>query len=173
MKAKSILLAAVVGILTISAVQAQNFWSDHFVYEPGMGVYHANEFSMDVFGFHASHDRNGSSNGSWGPGVGGNYFFTDCIGVGIDTYSDAFNKPYQLNANAIFRYPIETIGLAPYGVAGFGRQWSYAPQWQGDVGVGVEYRFAAKTGVFTDLRGVFPGQTSNYVTWRFGFRVVF
>lgn len=172
MKAKQTLLAAIIGILTISAAQARDYFSDHFAFYPA-GMYSANELSLDLFGFHATHDRNGNDSGSWGPGVGLNYFFNEYIGVGADTYTDAFNTPYLLNGNGIFRYPLWDTGLAPYAFGGIGRQWRYAAQWMGDVGAGIEYRFALKTSVFTDIRGVFPGNTSNYATWRFGFRLVF
>lgn len=173
MKAKQTLLTVLLGILTISAAQAQDFFGDHFCFSPGTAMFDANEFSLDLFGFHDSHDRNGNSSGAWGPGVGGNYFVTQYFGVGADTYADAFNRPYLLNGNAIFRYPFETIGLAPYAFAGAGRQWRYASQWSGDIGFGLEYRFAPKTSVFTDFRGVFAVNTSNYTVWRFGFRLLF
>lgn len=174
MRAKQTLLIAIFGILTTTAIQAQDFWSDHFNFAPETAVFAPNELSADVFGFHASHNRNGTDTGTWGPGFGMNYFVTDYFGVGADTYADAWNHPYLLNGNALFRYPLLQVpGVAPYAFAGFGRQWAFSPQWLGDIGIGVEYRFTHSTAVFTDFRGVFAGNTSDYTLWRFGFRLVF
>lgn len=174
MKLKLMLLIGVIGSLAASGVQAQNsFWYDHFAFDPGEGLFEPQELSLDLFGFYGSRNRHGSDESAWGPGVGLNYFVTENWGFGADTYADAFREPYLLNGNVIYRYPIETAGLAPYAFAGFGRQWTYAAQWMGDLGGGVEYRINAKTGLFTDLRGVFPQNTSNYAVWRFGIRLVF
>ncbi len=173
MKLKQIFLAALIGLLTAVATRAQDFVSDHFTYQPAAAAYLPNELSLDVFGFGATSDKSGADHSAWGPGVGLNYFVTQFIGFGADTYSDAFTTPYLLNGNAIFRYPFDGTGVAPYAFGGFGREWTHAAQWLGDVGAGVEYRFTAKTSVFSDFRGVFPGQTRDYGVWRFGFRLAF
>jgi hypothetical protein len=173
MKAKQTLLIALLGILTISATQAQDFISEHFVFEPETAVFEPNELSLDLFGYRGSLDKSGGNGGAWGPGAGVNYFLTQYIGFGADTYADAFTHPYLLNGNIIGRYPLGTTGLAPFGYVGIGRQWSFASQWQANLGAGVEYRFAPKTAFFTDLRGVFTGQSPDYFLWRFGFRVTF
>lgn len=135
--------------------------------------YSAQEPSLDLFGFYGSRDKGGGSSSAWGPGVGFNYFFTQNFGVGADSYADAFTLPYLLNANGIFRYPIPQTCIAPYAFAGFGREWWHAPQWMGDVGVGVEYRLQPQFGLFADARGVFPTQTKDYAVVRFGLRFVF
>ncbi len=173
MNAKQMLLAAIIGILTIGTIRAEDFLTDHFMCLPGGGVYQPNEVSLDMFGYGATLDKSGNNNGAWGLGVGGNYFLTQYIGFGVESYADAFVHPYLLNGDIIARYPIPRTAISPYAYTGIGRQWSFAPQWVGNVGAGVEYRFAAKTSFFTDLRGVFPGQTLNNVLWRFGFRMVF
>lgn len=176
MKWTQTLLMAFVGLMTVVAAQAQDFWSDHIEFNPTAATFNDNEFSLDLFGFRGSLDKDGRDGGAWGPGVGLNYYITHCFGIGADSYADAFNDPYILNVNALARYPLDGVGLpglAPYGFFGIGRQWIHAAQWMGDVGAGLEYRFAPKTGAFTDLRGVFPGVTRNYVVWRFGIRIVF
>ena len=43
----------------------------------------------------------------------------------------------------------------------------------GHIGLGVEYRFNARTGVFLDARRVFPDSTDDYALWRFGLRLAF
>jgi len=138
--------------------------------------YSARESSFDFFGFYGSRDKGGGSSSAWGPGVGFNYFFTQNLGLGADTYADAFTVPYLLNANAIFRYPIVGSCIAPYAFAGFGREWWHAPQWMGDIGGGIEYRppnLKMPLGLFADIRGVFPTETKDYAVLRFGFRFVF
>ena len=105
-----------------------------------------------------------------GYGAGLNYFFTENWGVGVDSYADAFTVPYLLNGNVFFRYPLQELSLAPYAFAGVGREWTHAPQWQGDFGGGIEYRWKPAMAFFTDVRWVIPDETDNYLVWRFGFR---
>jgi hypothetical protein len=161
MKNKKLIFIIGLGMLVGGGAIAQStdLYSDH-------------EVTLDAFGFYGSKDKGGHQD-AWGMGVGGNYFFTRNIGVGADTYMDAFTIPYLLNANGIFRYPIKQTGLAPYGFGGFGRQWDHAAQWLGHVGVGIEYRFQPKMGAFFDAREVFPSETRDYAVLRFGFRFVF
>lgn len=161
MKKTKVLLIVAVGILSGAAAQAQ-----------GYDLYSAHETSFDVFGFYGSRDKGGNKD-AWGPGVGINYFFTQNIGVGADTYADAFEVPYLLDASGIYRYPIKDTAFAPYGFAGMGRQWDHAARWFGHLGVGIEYRLKPKTGVFADIREVFPTEKSDYAVFRFGFRFRF
>ena len=140
------------------------------------GLYSRNEFSLDVYGFGASRDKDGNSTTTWGPGVGANYFFTKTIGVGADSSADAFTVPYMLNSSGIYRYPFNDCGFAAYGFGGFGRQWKYSPQWLGHIGVGGEYRctWSGYVGsVFVDVREEFPTETKDYTVVRFGFRIKF
>lgn len=160
MKNKTLPLVVALGILGSSAAVAAS------------DLYSANEGSLDLFGFYGSKDKNGHSD-AWGMGVGGNYFFTENIGAGLDTYADAFELPYLLNASAIYRYPIGDTAFAPYGFGGLGREWTHTAQWMGHVGGGVEYRMRQQTGLFADIRGVFPSETKDYAVLRFGFRIRF
>jgi hypothetical protein len=174
MNLKQILLAGAASLLAASGVQAQD-WNP-LSFEPDSAIFSEKELSLDFFGFGSTHNRHGSGQGAWGPGVGVNYFLTENLGFGADTYADAFRAPYQLNASIIGRLPLGDKGLpglAPYAYGGFGREWHYSPQWIPYIGAGVEYRFNAHTAAFTDLRGVFPLQTENAVVWRFGLRFVF
>jgi hypothetical protein len=139
----------------------------------GPDLFSANELSMDLFGFGASRDKDGKGDTAWGLGLGANYFFTRNIGVGADSYADAFEIPYLLNGSGIFRYPINDSRFAVYGFGGFGRQWKHSPQWLGHLGVGGEYRFNPKGGFFVDVREEFPDETKDYTVFRFGFRIKF
>src|SRR6185312_5334260 len=49
-------------------------------------LYTANEGSVDLFGAWGSRNRDGQNSDAWGPGAGVNYFFTENIGAGADTY---------------------------------------------------------------------------------------
>ena len=165
------LIATLAGLSLCASVSAQSSFSDRFKFAPEEAIYGPKEFSLDAFGGYATRDKNGDPNSAWGYGVGLNYFFSEYYGVGADTYSDAFNWPYQLNVTGILRYPLGKSGFAPYATAGFGRQWAHAAQWFGDIAGGIEYRFNPHTGVFTDFRGVFPENTESFMNWRFGFRL--
>ena len=166
-------MSVVLGLLVGGAASAQNAMSDRLEFLPGSGVFGPNEFSLDVFGFHASREKGGADRGAWGPAVGVNYFMTDYVGFGADTYADAFALPYLLNGSVELRYPFKEIGLAPYAFGGAGRQWVYAAQWLGHIGAGVEYRFNPKTAVLLDVRHVFAENRPDYSVVRFGFRFVF
>lgn len=146
---------------------------DRIAFAPGAAVFAPREFSFDLLGSYVTRDKGGADRDAWGIGAGLNYFILDNIGVGVDTYADAFEAPYLLNFSGIYRYPVPEMGLAPYAFAGFGRQWEHAAQWLGHIGLGLEYRFNSKTGVFVDGRRVFAGNTSDYAAWRFGLRFAF
>jgi hypothetical protein len=166
-KIRVVLILAMV-FVGAARVRAQSY--------PSFDLFSASETSFDFSGFWGSRDKGGGSSSAWGTGVGINHFFTQNLGLGLDSYSDAFTWPYLLNANGIFRYPIEGTGIAPYAFGGFGREWFHAPQWMGDFGAGIEYRppkFTVPVGFFGDIRGVFPGETRNYTVLRLGFRFVF
>ena len=167
---KSLSIAAAV-LATCASAVAQSSWGERIIPSPHSATFGPHEFSLDVAGGYASRNKNGDDESAWGTVVGVNYFIWQNIGVGVDTYADAFTVPYLLNFNGIYRYPIKDMGLAPYAFVGFGRQWKYDPRWTGDIGGGVEYRFNRNTGVFLDGRGVFGDQT--YALWRFGFRLAF
>lgn len=167
MRNKIISVLVGVGMCAGGAAMAQNanLYSTHV----NTDLYRAQEGSFDVFGFYGSRDKDGRDD-AWGMGVGLNYFFSKYFGVGADTYFDAFDVPYLLNGQGIFRYPIERTGLAPYVFGGGGRQWQHSPQWLADVGVGIEYRIKPHVGAFFDAREVFPDRTRDYAVLRFGFR---
>ncbi len=173
MNAKRTVLTVVLGLWAACAANAQNSLQDRFTFLPGGSSFAPNEWSMDLFGYHASRDKGGADRGAWGPGVGVNYFMTDYVGLGADSYSDAFTLPYLLNGSVELRYPFREIGLAPYVYGGAGRQWDHAAQWLGHMGVGLEYRFNPTTGVMLDVRHVFAENRPDYTMVRFGLRFVF
>lgn len=155
------------------AAQADESFTDHFRYEPTEAGYAANTFNVDVFGGVATRGRNGEDDAKFEYGAGVNYFITRNVGIDVHTYADAFRLPYNLNVSGIYRYPIEGTAFAPYGFGGIGRQWEFAPQWLGHVGLGGEFRLNQNTGLFVDWRRVFAFDTQDYSLYRFGVRIGF
>ena len=131
-----------------------------------------NRFSYDLFGAYGTRDKDGGDGNAFGIGAGVNYFFTDNIGVGVDTYTDGIRFPYMLNASAIYRFATESM-FNPYAFAGFGRQWKYAAQWTGHIGGGAEYKMKSGIGIFLDGRFVLAQETSDYGLLRVGVRLGF
>lgn len=95
-----LLLVAAAGLLMASAREAM-----------ASDLYNCNELSLDAFGFTASRDKGGGDHQVAGPGAGVNYFFNEFLGIGGDTYADAFTVPYLLNGSVIGRYPITGSSL--------------------------------------------------------------
>jgi len=167
-------------------------FGDYAVYNVGNGPTHAGVFR----------------NHSWGYGSEINYFFTRYIGIGAE-YMTTYGQEspdtdggrlhnhqverQHLGGNIFFRFPIESMHLAPYvfvgGGAEFGdRQWASA-----HAGLGFEYRIiqhflpsivASRVGFFMDARWTylgdryFPDDNSsrgdlNYFSARSGFRFTF
>lgn len=154
------------------------------------------EIQADVFGAYAvgegpNHAGPVKDHG-FGGGVGLNYFFHRYFGVGAEGYwLDAKHNESQPGTNSesttfhsaggqvIFRYPIDSLCLAPYVYAGGGvtldgKSWAVA-----DVGVGLEYRLIPnKVGIFADERWNYYGDrfghdTQNNFMTRAGVRLVF
>jgi len=171
MNSKKALVCSVPFLFTTVCAFSQHSLSDHLTFAPHSATFGPREFSFDVLGGYATRDKGGADKDAFGIGAGVNYFFTENIGAGIDTYADAFEIPYLLNFSGIYRYPLPDLSLAPYGFAGFGRQWEHDPRWTGHIGGGAEYRFNTNTGIFLDGRGVFDGHA--YALWRLGFRFAF
>jgi hypothetical protein len=119
---------------------------------------------------------------SWGEGGEINYFFTRYIGIGAE-YDETYTVEspdtnrgrtdnhtvdrYHVGGNLFFRYPIESLHLAPYVFVGGGaelgdRRWASA-----HAGAGFEYRFlqhliqckliAERVGFFMDARWTYLG----------------
>jgi hypothetical protein len=157
------------------------------------------EWQVDLFGQYSvgegPHHAGIFRDHGWGGGIGVNYFFTRNLGIGVDAaWLYANEADYVSNRNddsdnghttlhnfsgsLIFRAPIDDLCLAPYAYVGGGatvdgEQWASAHG-----GVGVEYRFAERKGVFVDGRWTYLGDRFghgdlNYFSTRIGFRFAF
>lgn len=157
------------------------WWGNHWVYNTGER-YTANELSLDMFGSYLAGQRKiedlfktNIRHGTWGGGVGVNYFFTRNIGVGgdLEIPADDGNFINNIDGSLIARMPIGNSGLAPYVYGGGGRQTDPTWQWTGHAGVGLEYRFNPVTGIFADARYIWVDKTPDEILFRAGVRFVF
>jgi hypothetical protein len=154
----------------------------------------ANEFSIDLFGSWSDadddndiddiddlddiddiFDSSSSEDDTWGAGLGFNYFFTEMIGVGAhSTWNDnegAFIDNFVVDA--LFRFPIDSISLAPYVLGGGGRIFEGDDRWEAHAGGGLEFRFNQYTGIFSDVRYIWVDETADGYQIRFGMRFAF
>ena len=146
-------------------------------------LYASQEASFDLFGSYLAQEH-GIKNlfktdihgGAWGGGIGLNYFASANIGFGTDINipdnGGQFIDSYTVNL--IWRYPIESIGIAPYIIGGGGRIYDPSRQWMGQVGAGLEYRSSHKMGLFVDGRYEFAEHSGDdKLELRAGLRFVF
>jgi hypothetical protein len=161
----------------------RGWWGNHFTYGSGQdSKFTANEFSVDLFGSYW-HGQNRVEDvfdtnirrGTWGGGVGVNYFLTREIGLGGD-----FNIPDNdgnfidsASGSLILRLPIESAGLAPYVFGGGTRLTDRTWEWAGHAGIGLEFRMNPITGIFADARYVWPEDSGDSLLLRAGLRLVF
>lgn len=188
MKIKNLLvMGAVAASLTAGTSRAEHMgsWSDRFHYERNTAdVYAPQEFSLDLFGtygkdkekFNDTFDRT-ARHGTFGGGLGANYFLTRCFGLGTDVIAQAngHNLIDAVSGSAILRWPIESCHFAPYFFGGGGRQFEGPDSWNVHAGVGFEFRLNAHTGLFVDGRHVFhlkEGAT-DFALLRAGVRLAF
>jgi hypothetical protein len=173
MKVRSILVSAIVVILTAQAVRAATYWDERFRYERGGDKFGPQEFRIDLFGSAATRNRIGDSQLTGGGGAGVNFFLTPIFGIGADTYIEDWKWPDHTDGSLFLRWPIQSAGIAPYVFGGGGRQWHDIPQWTKHAGGGLELRFNRYTGIFADGRYIWPEETRDYVLMRAGLRIGF
>lgn len=155
----------------------------------------AHELQLDIFGQYSVGEGPTQAgtfrDHAFGGGIGVNYFFTRNFGLGVDAaWLSAKEAPYtskksestvihNFSASFIYRFPIDSICMAPYVFAGGGfavdgAQWATV-----HAGAGIEYRvIPQKLGLFADTRWTYLGDRYghddlNNVSARVGVRVVF
>jgi hypothetical protein len=190
MKLSKLVIVAASVVMAASAARAAHIWEDPGGWSSGLfyydtqttAKYTANEFSFDFFGSYLNPERNfdhlfkeNIHHGTWGGGVGANYFFTREIGIGGDINFSAHsgNLTDQVLGNLIIRIPIDPSGFAPYIFGGGGRAFSPEWEWLFDAGVGVEYRLNTTTGIFSDARYIWADKNYDRLLIRAGLRIVF
>lgn len=185
MKIAKILFVTVAFISTVSAARAEHDWSwnwnDRFAYTHEGDRFLPQEFNLDLFGSYRWAEGKGSDlwdsadSGVWGGGIGANYFFTRYVGVGADVSMHADGGKFidNTSGNVILRLPIDAASLAPYVFGGFGGNFDPETEWEGHVGVGLEFRLNPKTGIFMDGRVGWADKTEDFAQVRSGLRLAF
>jgi len=157
------------------------WWGNHWANNNG-DRYTGNELSLDFFASYIAGQRGiehlfdtNIRHGTWGGGVGVNYFFTRNIGIGgdINIPDDGGNFINNIDGSLIARLPIGHSGFSPYLFGGGGRQTQPVWEWTGHLGVGAEYRFNPVTGIFVDGRYMWVDKTPDELLLRAGLRFVF
>lgn len=141
-------------------------------------LFNANEWQADVYVAGAAGRFNHKQYTGVGGGLGLSYFFTRYFGIGIDDTLGSLNgdcKTYDnFSGHLIGRLPIECIHLAPYAFVGGGATWgNHATAGDGDVGVGLDYRFTKNFGIFVDSRYLYGNRNLNETLSRAGVRFAF
>ena len=141
-------------------------------------LFNANEWQIDVYAAGAAGRFNNQKYTGVGGGLGLSYFFTRYFGIGVDDTLGSLNgdcKTYDnFSGNLIARLPIESIHLAPYTFVGGGATWgNHATAGNGDVGLGLDYRFTKNVGLFVDSRYIFGNRGLNESLSRAGVRFAF
>jgi hypothetical protein len=181
-------VAAVTLIPTVTQAQAvvvqEPGWIQrHWVESPPPLKYTSKELSFDMFGSYLNRENHLGNlfdtnirHGTWGGGVGINYFFTRYLGVGalMNIPNNGGRFVDQAGGNLIFRLPLANSGLAPYIFGGGGRGFDPIGYFYGDGGVGLEMRLSAVTGIFVDGQYIWGEKgTGDKALFRAGLRFVF
>lgn len=147
--------------------------------------YKQGEVTADVFGTYSqskaklndAFDRE-FKNGTYGAGLGFNYFFHRNFALGVDgvipSASDASHSFFDLvNLNATARLPIGDSGFAPYAVGSLGRNMETGEYTSG-AALGAEYRLTKAVGVFVEGRYTWGNRdNSDFAQARAGLRFNF
>ena len=162
---------------------SRNWWDDRAYYsQENVGLFNANELTLDLFGSYLGRERHFTDfpdhsirRGTWGGGVGANYFWTREVGIGVDTSFQDGGRRFvdHVSGSLIVRLPIETVHLAPYVFGGAGYEFEPVYEWSAHLGGGLEFRFNPKTAVFADARYIWSDRTGDQCLVRAGFRLAF
>jgi hypothetical protein len=176
---------------TTTTSTGDHMWNnpDWWKYEkhPDGHLFNANELTLDAFGTYLNPERRIKSifntsirKGTWGGGVGANYFWSRDVGLGVETsFQDGGAKFVDhVGGNLMVRFPFDVIRTAPYIMAGGGYKWNPRGSWFVDLGPGLEFRFNKHLGVFGDASYIFldkvsPGGTKDQLYFRVGLRAGF
>lgn len=182
-------------LLATSAFAGETVHTDYKHTEaPAPACFADREWQLDLFGayaFSSSSQDNLFGDHAWGGGLGVNYFFSRYVGLGLEgTLLDprhGRDVMGQAGLNLFVRFPNDSTCLAPYVFIGGGAVFNAEDidaddfdrnnddaLWEGHAGIGLEYRFNPRFGVFADGRfTVVEKNDNNFTTIRTGFRLSF
>ena len=149
-------IALLITVFSLTAVRAED-------------EFKSKELSLSVFGGWVDKDDS-----TFAPGAGVSYFLTEHFGAGAMTHWDNFEGTFidNISGEGYFRWPLKRLPLAPYGVAAIGYSFETEERFE-TLGVGAEWRFSEKWGVYSDVRWQFNHDTDDGVALRVGVRWVF
>jgi hypothetical protein len=157
-------------------------------------VFSDKELQFDVFGAYQvgnGPDHSGPiRDHAWGGGTAVNYFFTRYLGLSAEgswleghdnglAHNPSATQFQSVAGSLIFRYPIDSWGIAPYLFTGGGATFDGSDFAVYHIGAGLEYRVVPnKFGVFADGRWNYYGDrgthdVQNNFLVRVGTRLVF
>ena len=138
----------------------------------------ANQLTLDGFAtYHQFFPNFGSQfdhnwrHGTFGGGAGVDYFFLPYVGLGVDSFGDSKGDFFDnVTGNVYLRLPVAQTGFAPYIYGGAGEVFHPTGEITEDCGVGLEYRFSRRIGVFSDVRYIFEKKTEDSNLVRLGLK---
>jgi hypothetical protein len=113
---------------------------------------------------------------TFGGGLGVEYFFNQYFGVaGSAQWADpGSGVVHNYSADAVVRYPITSICIAPYAFGGVGYHTNSHNEVIGRAGAGLDVRLWDANGIFADWTYTFPGgDLEDYQLIRFGVKFAF
>jgi hypothetical protein len=190
MKLAKIVSIGAVCTLTVTIARAVHIWEDPaqwsstaFCFNTTAPKYQANELNFEFFGSYTHPETriedlfktNIRHDGTWGGGLGANYFLLTWLGIGGDVTMNDNGKEFvdQALGNLIVRIPILNSGVAPYVFGGGGRIFDPTGEWEGHVGTGIEWRLTPGLGLFVDGRYIWPREITDRLQLRAGIRIAF
>ena len=190
---KTLTLLAVVIASAATSFAGEAVSSKKVVVAPQEDLFRAGELQLDVFAAGAAgvynqpkgYTNNGRAYGQnksrslngFGGGLGLSYFFTKYFGIGIDDTLTSLNGNGHVynstQADLIARLPFESLHLAPYALVGGGATWGTKSQGDGNVGIGLDYRFNRSIGLFAESRYLYGNNGLSESLTRAGLRFIF
>ncbi len=109
-----------------------------------------------------------------GAGLSASYFFTQNLGLEADaTWGFTDSTIHTVNASAVLRFPITSLCLAPYILAGGGLHTNGVTEGTAHLGAGIDVRLKDCFGVFADARYTWADEAGDYTVIRAGVRMNF
>lgn len=111
-----------------------------------------------------------------GGGIGVDYFFNRYLGVDLNyaVYGTS-SAHHEFDGNLVLRFPIDSLCIAPYAIAGGGYATNSVKSGNYDVGGGIDIRIPSANclGIFAEGAYHFANNESDYTTVRLGLRIPF
>ena len=179
---KKLILSALVGICLTSLAPAGEYYggggskapvySKAPVPEYDPLCFQAGETYFDAISIYADPTKGGYDEGVGG-GFAVGHWFTENIGVQCRAYWwDGDSAVHNFYLDAQYRFPIQDLCLAPYVQVGIGGNFDSDNQVSGNVGAGVEYRFAENMGIVAGYEWVY-GDDAEWHLYTLGLRFTF